>query len=146
MKKIISAVILGVLISVLVVPAVALGQDDLPRGCVVTGADTGILTGLACEDGGCTDLDNLTDANKDCGMCCFLLSMKRVTDWIFYLLMIFVVVMIVIGGATYMLASGDPEKAGKGKKIIIYSVVGLIIALVARLIPAVVKMVVGMST
>jgi len=78
------------------------------------------------------------------GMICLINSINSVTNWIFYLLMVFVVVMVVVGGATYMLASGDPEKAGKGKSIIIYGVVGLVIALLARLIPSVVKLIVGM--
>jgi len=79
------------------------------------------------------------------GMICLVNTVYNVTNWIFYLLMVIVVVMVVIGGATYMLASGDPERAGKGKSIIIYGIVGLVIALLARLIPSVVKLIVGMG-
>ena len=140
MKKIVSIVILGVLLSVLVVPAVASGQTDLPTGCVIADPlNESVLSGMSC-----TGCDNVETGDADCGVCCLLMSMKRVTDWIFYLMMVFVVVMIVIGGATYMLAAGNPEKAGKGKQMIIYGIIGLVIALIARLIPSVVKMIVGM--
>jgi len=79
------------------------------------------------------------------GMICLVNSVNTITNWIFYLLMIIVVVMVVIGGATYMLSAGNPERAGKGKSIIIYGVIGLVIALLARLIPSLVKVIVGMG-
>jgi len=83
-------------------------------------------------------------AYEEWGLICLVASIHSVTNWIFYLLMVFVVVMVVVGGATYMLASGDPEKAKKGKSIIIYGIVGFVIALLARLIPSIVKIIVGM--
>jgi len=79
------------------------------------------------------------------GMICLINSVNTATNWIFYLLMIIVVVMVVIGGATYMLSAGNPERAGKGKSIIIYGIIGLVIALLARLIPSVVKLIVGLG-
>jgi len=87
-----------------------------------------------------TSASNKTD---QWGIICLMNTMTTVTNWIFYLMMVFVVVMIVIGGATYMLSAGNPEKAGKGKTMIIYGIVGLVIALIARLIPSVVKMIIG---
>lgn len=83
-------------------------------------------------------------AYEEWGLICLVNSVSSVTNWIFYLLMIIAVVMVVIGGATYMLAAGSTERASKGKSIIIYGIVGLIIALLARLIPSVVKLIVGM--
>jgi len=67
-----------------------------------------------------------------------------VTNWIFYLMMIAVVIVFVVAGAKYMMSSGDPEKTKSAKGLIIFGIVGLVIALVARLIPSVVKLIVGM--
>jgi len=50
----------------------------------------------------------------------------------------------VVGGVLYMTSAGDSEKAGKGKSVIIYAIVGLVLALIARLVPSVVRMIVGM--
>jgi len=88
---------------------------------------------------------DVTHATEQWGMICLINSVNTITNWIFYLLMIIVVVMVVIGGATYMLSAGNPERAGKGKSIIIYGIVGLIIALLARLIPSLVRVIVGMG-
>lgn len=163
MKKLICLVVLSVLLAALVLPAVASAQGDSPSECckikrTITFDD---------DDNDCTDKDIAApnpEASADCnggdalqfsspalcggenwGMYCLVNSINSVTDWIFYLMMVFVVVMIVIGGATYMLAAGNPERAGRGKGIIIYGIVGLVIALLARLIPSVVKMIIGMG-
>jgi hypothetical protein len=42
--------------------------------------------------------------------------------------------MIVVSGLRYVLSAGDPQKAGKAKDGIIYSLVGLVIAITAQAI------------
>ena len=42
------------------------------------------------------------------------------------------VFMVIIGGVQYALSSGDPQKINKAKDMIIYAIVGLIVALVAK--------------
>lgn len=42
--------------------------------------------------------------------------------------------MIVISGLRYILSSGDPERANKAKNGIIYSLVGLVLAITAQAI------------
>lgn len=49
-------------------------------------------------------------------------------DWAPLLLVIFAFVSLVIGGFFYLTAGGDPAKTEKGKKTILYVVVGLVIA------------------
>ena len=44
------------------------------------------------------------------------------------------VIMIIIGGITYALSAGDEDKIQKAKRIIFWSVVGLIVALIARFV------------
>ena len=167
MKKVICLVVLSVLLAALVMPAVASAQGDTPRECCTINRSIDFDDDANdCKDGDISapNGDAAADCNGDIalpfgpptsstklcggpkwGMYCLVNSINAVTDWVFYLMMVFVVVMIVIGGATYMLSAGNPEKAGKGKSIIIYGIVGLVIALLARLIPSVVKMVIGMG-
>lgn len=114
------------------------------KGCTL-GGTAGARCDLANINGDIDLVDGVVDADSEMwGLVCLVSSTVNITNWIFYLMMVGVVLMIVIGGATYMMAAGNPERAGKGKKIIIYGIIGLIIALVARLIPAVVKMIIGM--
>jgi len=78
------------------------------------------------------------------GLVCLLNTVYNVTNWIFYLMMIAVVIIFVAAGAKYMMSSGDAEKTKSAKNMIIFAIVGLVVALVARLIPSVVKLIVGM--
>jgi len=71
-------------------------------------------------------------------------TIYSVIDWVFYVLLAVVVVMIVIGGFYFVTAAGDPERASKGRQLIIYALIGLIIALLARLIPALVRFFMGL--
>jgi len=146
MKKILSLFILGILLVSLVAPIVAQAQEDLPSGCKVT-KSAAIFTGAKCVEAGSTGV--ICDPNggptmTDCGMCCLINVVYVVCDWIFYLMMIAVVIVFVVAGAMYMMSSGDAEKTKSAKNLIIFGIVGLIIALVAKLIPSVVKLIVGM--
>jgi len=78
------------------------------------------------------------------GMICLINTITYLTNWLFYIMIIAVVILFVIAGAWFMLAGGDVEKTGKAKGLMTLGVVGLAIALLAKLIPSVVKLLVGM--
>ncbi len=77
------------------------------------------------------------------GMICLLNTVYTVTNWVFYIMTIVAVLMIVFGGFTYITAAGDPAKAGKGKSILMFAIIGLAIALIAKLIPSLVRFIIG---
>ncbi len=116
--------------------------EKLPEGCTIT-RSIKLSDSTDCKEiKGCEDLSQGTP-DKNCGICCLLQTVYVVTDWMFYLLTILVVFMVIYGGFAYITAAGDPEKAGKGKKILTYAIIGLAIALLAKIIPSVVKFIVG---
>jgi len=61
-----------------------------------------------------------------------------VGGWIFWLLMVFVVIFILYAAFLYLTSGGDPEKTGKAKGVIIYAVIALAVALLAKAIVAIV--------
>jgi len=75
---------------------------------------------------------------------CTIDTIYTVTDWIFWIVMILALLMFVIGGGIFVTSAGDPERAARGKKIVVYGIIGLAIALLAKLIPAVAKFLIGM--
>ena len=77
------------------------------------------------------------------GMICIVSMITSVTNWVFYLMMVAVVIVFVIAGAMFMMAGGNTEKTKSAKFMMILGIVGLVIALVAKLIPSVVRLVVG---
>ena len=137
-KKLFITLALSSMLCLAVVP-VALAQD-IPNSCELKHmAGKTLSGGEACPAAGACNVEE----NAICGLCCLLESITTVTNWIFFIMMTLAVILIIIGGATYMLSGGDPTKAGKGKSLITYALIGLAIALVARFIPPIVVFILG---
>ena len=80
---------------------------------------------------------------KNAGIVAMLHIVMVVTNWFFYILTVLVVFLVIWGGFLNITAAGDPEKASKGRKVLVYAVIGLAIALLAKIVPSVVKFIVG---
>jgi len=86
-----------------------------------------------------------THPQEDWAIICFLNTIYYTTDWIFYLLMLAVMIMILVGGFMFLTAGGDSTKVSKAGKMIAFAIVGLLIGLLARVIPSIVKYVSGIG-
>ena len=137
MKKILSIFAVVSLLAVLVLPAVSLAQippsGQIPESCTITNS-AALLTGCTAT---------CLAGNTACGTCCLLNTIYTVTNWIFYILTLLAVLFIIYGGFTYLTSSGDPTKSAKGKGILTYAIIGLAIALIAKLIPSLVRFILG---
>lgn len=137
MKKILAKLVLGGLLISLFLPlAISQAQEVLPpESCKMN-----------YNIQNCPTKNTVCDFNSTvykCGICCMLNSIYLVTDWIFYILILVAVIMIIIGGFVFMTAAGSPEKATKGRNILIYAVIGIAIGILAKLIPVIVRTVIG---
>ena len=168
MKKILSLLILSLLVVGLIAPVMAGAQDQKIKECCKVSQAIDLKDGPTAtpSENACVVVENKTmvaapntTAAADCeptatkvnlcgnenwGMYCLISVVYVVTNWIFYLMMIAVVILFVVAGAKYMMSSGDPEKTKGAKNMMIYAIVGLVVALVAKLVPSVVKLIVGM--
>ncbi|MBU2578990.1 pilin [Patescibacteria group bacterium] len=136
MKKILAISILSIFLAGMIMPAIVFGvlpPNVIPDEChlrhTIRGGGTG-CTATECVAGAKISVDT-------CPNCCLLDTIYTVSDWIFYLLLSAVTIMVVIGGSYYVTSAGDPEKAKKGQELIVYALVGLVIAFFARVIPAI---------
>jgi hypothetical protein len=155
MKKILSLLILSLLVVGLIAPVMAGAQDQTIKECCKISQTINIGDAGTCAKGDIAAPDNA--ASVPCGtgtlcpalagnwgMFCLVNVIYTVTNWIFYIMMIAVVIVFVAAGAIYMMSSGDAEKTKSAKGLMIYGIVGLVVALIAKLIPSVVKLIVGM--
>jgi amino acid transporter len=71
------------------------------------------------------DLEELPDVD-------LMATLENIADWLFYLLLGVAVVFIVIGGIYYATAQGDPEKVKKAGQNILYAMIGVIVASMAK--------------
>lgn len=141
-KKIIFSLIACVILAVTVLPTIALAQAGAPDSCRVTRDGIG-GSGLSCPGkGSVCPFDSTT---FDCGVCCLLNSVYTITDWIFIFLMALSALMIIIGAFNFVTSAGDTAKTEKGRNYITYAAIGIAIALFARAIPAIVKLLIGMN-
>jgi len=76
------------------------------------------------------------------GMICLLNSVNKIFGIVFVILMALVGIMVIIGAFNIVTAGGSPDKVTAGRNYIMYAVIGLVVALFARAIPAIVMMIV----
>jgi hypothetical protein len=68
---------------------------------------------------------------------------KAVCDFIFWIGLAIVPLMIIIGGIMFLLAAGEPQKVSKAKSLLFWSATGLAILLLARALSAIIETVIG---
>ena len=59
-------------------------------------------------------------------------TIGNIADWIFYILIAVAVLMIVIAGIEYVTAQGDPEKIKSAGQKVLYALIGIIVAALAK--------------
>jgi len=141
MKKIISSALVLTIAALLIAPAVfAQTPPSQVTQCKMRHTLTG-FTGFTCPAAGTAcpfDSTTLT-----CGACCVLDTIYTITDWIFYIVFAVAIIFIIMGALTIMTAGGSPEKVTSGRNYILYAVIGVIIALAAKGIPAIARAILG---
>jgi len=94
-------------------------------------------------DPGATDIVPPENAVAEWGLICLFETIFNITDFIAYLLFAIAVIMGIISGILFMTAGGDPGKVETARKLLIYLIVGLIVAVLAKMIPSIVLTVVA---
>lgn len=114
-------------------------------GCEIKDASkfTLEMNGEKIECSGKFDYNGTADADKNAGICCLMAIVNNVANWIFVILTAVAVIVIMLAAWTFITNAGDPEKAGAARNYIIWSAVGLAVAMLAKAIPSVVTFIVG---
>ncbi|MCX6791406.1 MAG: pilin [Candidatus Gribaldobacteria bacterium] len=68
---------------------------------------------------------------------------NNVIDWLFWIVLIGSTLMIVVGALFMMLSAMSPDLVKKGRSIIVWSLIGLAIVASARLLAAVIRLILG---
>lgn len=69
-----------------------------------------------------------------------------VFGWIFWILMLLAIIFVVFAAFRYLTAGGEPEKIKKANYSLIYAVVAIVIALLARSLPSIIGNFMGAGT
>jgi len=74
------------------------------------------------------------------GVCCLFNSVYTITTWIMTALVTVSILIGAFGGWLIATSGGNPAQLDKGKNYILYAIIGIIIGLVARGIPGLVRL------
>ncbi len=69
-----------------------------------------------------------------------------IINWLFYLMIILAIIFVFVAAFKYLTAGGDPEKVSKAGSTLLYAVIAVVIALVAKGIPLIISSFLGSST
>lgn len=81
-----------------------------------------------------------TGITNSWGLCCLFNTVYTTANWIMALLITSSVLIGVWGGWNIVISGGDPQKVDKGKNWILFGIVGIIVGIVARSLPAFVRL------
>jgi magnesium-transporting ATPase (P-type) len=70
---------------------------------------------------------------------------NKLIDFLLTVALIICPLMIVIGAFYFITAGGDPTKANKGRQVMIYAIIGLVIILISKGLVNLVKSAVGVT-
>lgn len=158
MKKVLTALVLVSLLAILAFPLVVSAQEPLPTGmtkCTMRHILTGTewtARGIACPTAVGTDCSLTVAASTcgaggatlcTCGVCCVMDTVYTVTDWIFVAVVVIVIIFILWGAYNLLTSQADPAKIKLGRDQIMYAAIGMIVALLAKAIPLIVRSVLG---
>jgi hypothetical protein len=145
MRKILATLALVTFSVLLIAPAV-LAQTAPPSvtQCSMRHILNG-FTGFTCPQSATAPANAcpFDSTTYTCGACCMLDTVYTVTDWIFYLVFAVSIVFIIMGAFTIVTAGGSPEKVTSGRNYILYAVIGVLIGLAAKGIPAIARAIIG---
>lgn len=147
MKKVLSVLALMTLATVLVAPVMVSAAETAPTPatqCILKHAMTGTTwtdKGITCPaSGACL----FSDTTNTCASCCLMDTIYTITDWIFLIIVVIAVIMILFGAFNIITAGGSPDKVTAGRNYILWAAVGVLVAAVAKIVPAVARSIVGM--
>lgn len=148
MKKKIFEIFLGVILAVL--PLLSLAQVTGPNECCRLVRDFGAID-PACvrgsvvgpRDGICNVRGGITVATDSWSQCCVMNTITNITNWLFYAFLGVVIILAVWIAFSFLTAGGDPEKVKSTREKVLYLVIAVVVAAVARLLPGFIERIVA---
>jgi hypothetical protein len=102
--------------------------------CKMTHQIAGCIANMDDPTDETTLLTSCSKDSPDCRVepCCLLNMIYTVADWIFVILLVVAAIFVVWGGIEFVTSGGAPEKVGSARNKLIWALVGVVVAFVAR--------------
>lgn len=70
-------------------------------------------------------------------------TLDRIVDWLFTILLVIAALFIIIAAYYFVTAAGDPETVKKARNFVLYALIGLVVAFLARGLVVLIGTIVG---
>ena len=137
MKKIIPGLILVASLFFLASPFTAMAQDFITQCTIRRGADTALITD--CSAAPCLASAGGKLDYQHCAICCVMDMVYTVTWWLFFFILALSIIFILYGGFLIVAAGGSEERVTKGRMFIMWALIGFAVAILARVLPLIVR-------
>ena len=117
------------------------GTNTFKKYTVIGAGDCDLGTPNTCYLKGATSTLNVE--SEEWGTVCLLNAIYNITNWLFFFFLAIAILVGVIAGYYFMTAAGDERKLEKGRSLLTYMAVGLVVAALAKVIPTLVRGVIG---
>jgi hypothetical protein len=141
MKKIVLGLILLLILPTFVLADATVTAPEEITQCKMRHVLTG-FSGITCPTTSPMTCE-YKSATYTCATCCLLDTIFTITDWVFYLVLSVAIILVIWGAYQIMTAGGAPDKIKSGRDFILWSIVGLIVALLAKSIPSIARTIIG---
>jgi len=148
MKKIFFILVFTCLLGSMVLPMIVLADDTLQDCCklrkdIQIDADSCVKDSIVGPSGGSCTIGSINCTTEKWGLFCVLNTIYAVTDWAFLIIVAIVIILVILGALNIMTSAGSPEKVKAGRDQIMYAAIGMVIAIIARAVPSIVRAIVG---
>lgn len=133
-KKFLLGVISLTLIMSLFLPLIVNAQD-VPTKCKMRYE-------VKIGDKTCAKDDEIS-LDDEKAACCLINTLYSVRDWLFYILLIVATIFIIVASYYFVMAAGDPEKIKTARNFVLYALIGVLIAFMARGLVSLVALIAG---
>lgn len=102
--------------------------------------------GLECEKGKCRGCPTVPGQVVICNplkVCDFQELVDKIIDFIFFVAIAIAPIMLIIAGFIFLTAGGNPQKISQAKSLILYTVIGFVVVLLAKGLIAILESVLG---
>jgi len=87
----------------------------------------------------------MTEIVPDFSFAQIIAILENIGNWVFFMGLLIVPVMVIVGAAIFLTAGGDPNKMGTAKKIFLWTGVGFILIVMAKGVFTVLRSILGVS-
>jgi len=69
--------------------------------------------------------------------------LDRIVDWLFTILLIIAVIWLILAAYYFVTAQGDPDRISKARNMVLYALIGVLVAFAARGLVLLIERIVG---